>query len=155
VRFLFDANRSNRFEPLAKVASGGELSRLMLVIKSLVARSLDMPTLIYDEIDAGISGEAARQVGILMKELAQHHQVLSITHQPQIAARADAHFHIHKEATEAGIRTRIRRLDEAGRVEALARMMGGERPSPVVLQNARELIAEGTADRAKAPARKR
>jgi len=155
VRFLFDANRSKRFEPLAKVASGGELSRLMLVIKSLVARSLDMPTLIYDEIDAGISGEAARQVGILMKELAQHHQVLSITHQPQIAARADAHFHIHKEATEAGIRTRIRRLDEAGRVEALARMMGGERPSPVVMQNARELIAEGAADRAKAPARKR
>jgi DNA repair protein RecN (Recombination protein N) len=143
VRFLFDANRSQRFEPLSKVASGGELSRLMLVIKSLVARSLDMPTLIYDEIDAGISGEAARQVGILMKELAAGHQVLSITHQPQIAARADAHFHVFKEEAGGRIQTRIRRLDEAGRVDAIARMMGGEKPSALVIENARELIGEG------------
>ena len=145
VRFLFDANRSQRYEPLSKVASGGELSRLMLVIKSLVARSLDMPTLIYDEIDAGISGEAARQVGILMKELAAGHQVLSITHQPQIAARADAHFHVFKEEAGGRILTRIRRLDEAGRVDAIARMMGGEKPSAVVIENARELIGEGAA----------
>ncbi|MBM3441193.1 MAG: DNA repair protein RecN [Bacteroidetes bacterium] len=143
VRFLFDANRSGRFEPLSKVASGGELSRLMLSIKSLVAGSLDMPTLIYDEIDAGISGEAARQVGILMKDLASRHQVLSITHQPQIASRADAHFHVYKEASRGGLQTRIRALDEAGRVDAIAQMMGGENPSAVVLKNARELIAGG------------
>lgn len=147
VRFLFDANRSNRYEPLSKVASGGELSRLMLAIKSLVARSLDMPTLIYDEIDSGISGEAARQVGILMKELASGHQVLSITHQPQIAARADVHFHVFKEESGGRIQTRIRSLDEEGRVDAIARMMGGERPSAVVVENARELIAEGVAGR--------
>jgi len=143
VRFLFDANRSGRFEPLSKVASGGELSRLMLSIKSLVAGSLDMPTLIYDEIDAGISGEAARQVGILMKDLASRHQVLSITHQPQIASRADAHFHVYKEASRGGLQTRIRALDEAGRVDAIAQMMGGENPSAVVLKNARELISGG------------
>jgi DNA repair protein RecN (Recombination protein N) len=155
VRFLFDANRSQRYEPLSKVASGGELSRLMLVIKSLVARSLDMPTLIYDEIDAGISGEAARQVGILMKELAAGHQVLSITHQPQIAARADAHFHVFKEEAGGRILTRIRRLDEAGRVDAIARMMGGEKPSAVVIENARELIGEGTAPMKPSAARRK
>jgi DNA repair protein RecN (Recombination protein N) len=106
-----------------------------------------MPTLIYDEIDSGISGEAARQVGILMKELASGHQVLSITHQPQIAARADVHFHVFKEESGGRIQTRIRSLDEEGRVDAIARMMGGERPSAVVVENARELIAEGVAGR--------
>src|SRR5581483_5461431 len=83
IEFLFDANKSNRFEPIRKVASGGELSRLMLCIKSLVAQSLDLPTLIFDEIDTGISGEAAKQVGVIMKELARKRQVISITHQPQ------------------------------------------------------------------------
>ena len=92
IAFLFDANKSNRFEPLRKVASGGELSRLMLCIKSLVAESVDLPTLIFDEIDTGISGEAAKQVGIIMKRLAAQRQVISITHQPQIAGKADAHF---------------------------------------------------------------
>jgi len=80
--FLFDANKSNQFQPLRKVASGGELSRLMLCIKSLVAKSMDLPTLIFDEIDTGISGEAARQVGTIMKELANARQVICITHQP-------------------------------------------------------------------------
>ena len=92
IDFLFDANKSNRFEPIRKVASGGELSRLMLSIKSLVAQSIDLPTMIFDEIDSGISGEAARQVGIIMKELAVKRQVISITHQPQIAGKADAAF---------------------------------------------------------------
>ena len=83
VQFLFDANKSGNFESLHKVASGGDLSRLMLVLKSLVAGSMEMPTLIFDEIDSGISGEAARQVGVLMEELATTHQIISITHQPQ------------------------------------------------------------------------
>ncbi|MBS1654087.1 MAG: DNA repair protein RecN, partial [Bacteroidetes bacterium] len=85
IEFLFDANKSGQFQPVRKVASGGELSRLMLCIKSLVAQSVDLPTLIFDEIDTGISGEAARQVGIIMKELAAKRQVICITHQPQIA----------------------------------------------------------------------
>ena len=143
VHFLFDANRSNRFEPLHKVASGGELSRLMLVIKSLVARSVAMPTLIFDEIDSGISGEAARQVGILMRELAENHQVISITHQPQIAARAYTHFYVYKKETEGVVHTSIRSLSDGERVDAVAMMLGGENPSAVVLQNAKEMIDEG------------
>jgi DNA repair protein RecN (Recombination protein N) len=140
VSFLFDANRSDHFEPLQKVASGGELSRLMLAVKSLVAGSLAMPTLIFDEIDSGISGEAARQVGILMKELGQCHQVISITHQPQIAARADFHFYVYKKEKGNRIQTSVTLLDRDGHVEAIARMMGGEKPSRLVMENAREMV---------------
>jgi DNA repair protein RecN (Recombination protein N) len=96
IEFLFDANKSNRFEPIRKVASGGELSRLMLCIKSLVAESVDLATLIFDEIDTGISGEAAKQVGIILKNLARKRQVICITHQPQIAGKADAHYFVYK-----------------------------------------------------------
>lgn len=138
--FLFDANKSDRFEPLHKVASGGELSRLMLSIKSLVASSVSMPTLIFDEIDSGISGEAARQVGILMKELGESHQVISITHQPQIAARADTHFYVFKKELNKKIHTQIKKLDPHERVEAIAKMMGGEKPSALVMENAREMV---------------
>lgn len=143
VQFLFDANRSGRFEPLQRVASGGELSRLMLVVKSLVARSVAMPTLIFDEIDSGISGEAARQVGILMKELSAGHQVISITHQPQIAARADTHHYVYKEEVAGAIVTNIRPLSGDERVRAIAGMLGGANPSALVLENAREMIEEG------------
>ncbi len=138
--FLFDANKSDRFEPLHKVASGGELSRLMLSIKSLVASSVAMPTLIFDEIDSGISGEAARQVGILMKELGEAHQVISITHQPQIAARADTHFYVFKKELNKKIHTQIKKLDPMERIEAIAKMMGGEKPSALVIENAREMV---------------
>ena len=141
VVFGFDANRSGRFEPLHKVASGGELSRLMLVVKSLVAGSLSMPTLIFDEIDSGISGEAARQVGILMRELGDRHQVVSITHQPQIAARAHSHFLVYKEDVAGRLQTGVKRLSETERVDAVARMLAGEKPSAVVIENAREMIA--------------
>ncbi len=140
VTFLFDANRSDHFEPLHKVASGGELSRLMLSVKSLVAGSLSMPTLIFDEIDSGISGEAARQVGVLMKELGQCHQVISITHQPQIAARANHHFYVYKKEKGNRIQTQVTLLDADGHVEAIARMMGGEKPSRLVMENAREMV---------------
>jgi DNA repair protein RecN (Recombination protein N) len=140
VIFLFDANRSDHFEPLQKVASGGELSRLMLAVKSLVAGSLSMPTLIFDEIDSGISGEAARQVGVLMKELGQCHQVIAITHQPQIAARANHHFYVYKKEKGNRIQTQVTLLDANGHVEAIARMMGGEKPSRLVMENAREMV---------------
>lgn len=143
IQFLFDANRSGRFEPLQRVASGGELSRLMLVIKSLVARSVSMPTLIFDEIDSGISGEAARQVGILMKELSAGHQVISITHQPQIAARADTHHYVFKDEVAGAIVTNIRPLSGDERIRAIAGMLGGANPSALVLENAREMIEEG------------
>lgn len=140
IEFLFDANKSNRFEPLKKVASGGELSRLMLCIKSLVAASVELPTLIFDEIDSGISGEAAKQVGIIMKALGRSHQVIAITHQPQIAAKADMHFFVYKEERNGKIHTQIRQLNDEERVDAIARMLGGEKPTPVVMNNAREMI---------------
>jgi len=140
IGFLFDANKSNRFEPLYKVASGGELSRLMLCIKSLVARKLQLPTLIFDEIDTGISGEAARQVGNIMKELSVSHQLISITHQPQIAARADAHYFVYKAIRNDKIVTSIRLLSNDERITSIAQMLGGEKPTAAALQNAREMV---------------
>jgi DNA repair protein RecN (Recombination protein N) len=140
VVFMFDANKTGHFEPLQKVASGGERSRLMLVIKSLVAGSMSMPTLIFDEIDSGISGEAARQVGFLMKELGRKHQVISITHQPQIAARADHHYYVTKQHVGTRIQTAIQLLEGDEHVQAIARMMGGEKPSKSALENAREMV---------------
>ncbi len=140
VEFLFDANNSNRFEPLRKVASGGELSRLMLCIKSLVAQSVDLPTLIFDEIDSGISGEAAKQVGIIMKQLAVQRQLIAITHQPQIAGRADAHFFVYKQLKNDAIKTGIRALSQEERITAIAQMLSGEKPTAAALENAREMV---------------
>jgi DNA repair protein RecN (Recombination protein N) len=140
VRFLFDANKTNRFESLSKVASGGELSRIMLCIQSLVAGRLALPTLIFDEIDSGISGEAARQVGIIMQQLATAHQLIAITHQPQIAARASAHFYVYKEMRNKHVQTTIRQLANEERIEAIARMISGEKPTAAALANARELV---------------
>jgi len=147
IEFLFNANipvgKENdlaRFEPLRKVASGGELSRLMLSIKSLVARSIQLPTLIFDEIDSGISGEAARQVGVIMKELSRGHQVISITHQPQIAAKADNHFFVYKEIKDDKIITSIKQLNADERITTIATMLSGERPTAAAFDNAREMI---------------
>lgn len=140
VEFLFDANKSNRFEPVRKVASGGELSRLMLSIKSLVAESMDMPTLIFDEIDTGISGEAARQVGSIMQSLAKNRQLITITHQPQIAGKANAHLFVYKEVKKDAVRTAIRKLDNEERITAIAKMLSGEKPTAAALENAREMV---------------
>jgi len=140
IEFLFDANKSNRFEPLRKVASGGELSRLMLCIKSLVAESIDLPTLIFDEIDTGISGEAAKQVGNIMKKLAASRQVICITHQPQIAGKADAHFFVYKEIKNDAVKTSIRLLTQDERITTIAQMLSGEKPTAAALQNAREMV---------------
>ncbi len=140
IEFLFDANKSNRFEPIRKVASGGELSRLMLCIKSLVAQSIDLATLIFDEIDSGISGEAAKQVGIIMKGLAKNRQLIAITHQPQIAGKADAHFFVYKDIRGEAIKTGIRALNNDERITAIARMLSGEKPTAAAMENAREMM---------------
>ncbi len=140
IEFLFDANRSGQFQPVRKVASGGELSRLMLCIKSLVAKSIDLPTLIFDEIDTGISGEAARQVGIIMKELAAKRQLICITHQPQIAGKADAHFFVYKEIVKNTVKTNIRQLSTDERITAIAKMLSGEKPTAAAMENAREMV---------------
>lgn len=147
IEFLFDANlpegetrSETRFQPVRKVASGGELSRLMLCIKSLVAQSIDLATLIFDEIDSGISGEAARQVGIIMKELSAKRQVICITHQPQIAGKADAHFFVYKEIVKNSLKTNIRQLNAEERITAIARMLSGEKPTAAAMENAREMV---------------
>ncbi|HZH64301.1 MAG TPA: DNA repair protein RecN [Flavisolibacter sp.] len=140
VVFLFDANKKDQFQPLRKVASGGELSRLMLCIKSLVATSMDMPTLIFDEIDTGISGEAAKQVGAIMKDLAEARQVICITHQPQIAGKADAHYFVYKSLEKDTVTTGVRLLNTDERIVTIAKMMSGEKPTAAALENAREMV---------------
>ena len=140
IEFLFDANKTNQLQPLRKVASGGELSRLMLCIKSLVARSMDLPTLIFDEIDTGISGEAAKQVGVIMKDLAMARQVICITHQPQMAGKADAHVLIYQTVKDHTITTGVRLLSTDERIVAIAKMLSGEKPTAAALENAREMV---------------
>lgn len=140
IEFLFDANKSGQFAPIRKVASGGELSRLMLCIKSLVARSVALPTLIFDEIDTGISGEAARQVSFIMEDMAKGHQIICITHQPQIAGKADAHYFVFKDARDGKVTTNVRLLTREERINKIAQMLSGEKPTAAALENARELV---------------
>jgi DNA repair protein RecN (Recombination protein N) len=141
VQFMLDANKSGQWLPVYKAASGGEMSRIMLCIKSLTAKAMHLPTLIFDEVDAGISGEAARQVGLLLKELGNYHQVICITHQPQVAAKGLRHFFVYKEADKnKKIATRVRVLQKEERTLAIAQMMGGEQPTEAALQSARELL---------------
>ena len=143
--FLLDANYSGgkgepQWQPVRKVASGGELSRLMLCIKSLAADKMQLPTLIFDEIDTGISGEAAKQVGLLLRALGADRQVICVTHQPQVAAKGQFHWHVTKSETPQGIETQVILLTPDQRVEALARIIGGESPTSIARQNAAELL---------------
>lgn len=140
IEFLFDANKSGQYKPINKVASGGELSRLMLCIKSLVAEKMDMPTLIFDEIDTGISGEAAKQVGAIMKKLATNRQIICITHQPQIAGKADAHFFVYKNLKNNKVTTGIKQLNANERITSIAQMLSGEKPTAAALANAKEMV---------------
>ena len=141
VVFLLDANQSGQFQPVYKAASGGEMSRIMLCLKSLTAQAMQLPTLIFDEVDTGISGEAALQVGRLLEDLGKHHQIICITHQPQVAARGARHFFVYKDLdADNRITTRVRVLGAEEKVEAIARMIGGEKPSEAAIANARELV---------------
>lgn len=142
VQFYLDANKSGQNLPIHKAASGGEMSRIMLCIKSLTAKAMHLPTLIFDEVDTGVSGEAAKQVGILLKELSEYHQVICITHQPQVAAKAAVHMYVYKEADKEGrIKTRLRQLTKEERITAIAKMIDGEQPGKAAMQNAKELVA--------------
>ena len=141
ISFLFDANKTGNFEVVEKVASGGELSRLMLCLKSLVAKFVSLPTLIFDEIDTGISGEAAKQVGIIMKDLSEYLQVISITHQPQIASLAKAHYFVYKKENEKQeINTQIRQLNNEERIFQIAQMLGGDKPTNATINTAKEML---------------
>lgn len=140
VQFLFSANKGQTLQPIHKVASGGELSRVMLAIKSLVSQRSALPTIIFDEIDTGISGEVALRVGEVMENLSQHMQVLAITHLPQIASKGTAHFKVYKEDLDERTKSNIRLLDKDERVLEVAQMLSGTNPGEAALQHAKELL---------------
>lgn len=140
IQFLFSANKGQAPAPMNKVASGGELSRLMLSIKSLISRHIALPTIIFDEIDTGISGEVAWKVGRIMEKLAEGMQVITITHLPQIAAKGEAHYFVYKDEKQDVTHTNITRLSEEARVTEIAKMLSGENPGEFALQNARQLL---------------
>jgi DNA repair protein RecN (Recombination protein N) len=134
VFFLFAANRGSRMLPIKDVASGGELSRLALVIKSLVASAIPLPTLIFDEIDAGISGDVALKMGNILRTLSNEHQVITITHSPQVAAKADTHYFVYKEEMPERTLTCVKSLDKEGRI------FSQNPPSAFAIENAKELL---------------
>lgn len=140
VRFLFSANKQMAMEEISRVASGGEVSRLMLCIKSMVSDREGLPTLIFDEIDAGVSGEVADKVGGIMSRLATGRQVMAITHLPQVASRGTDHFVVYKEDTADASYTRIRKLESEERVTEVARMLSGKKVTDEALSNARVLL---------------
>jgi DNA repair protein RecN (Recombination protein N) len=140
IELLFAANKGSSFQPINKVASGGELSRLMLCIKSLISDKVALPTIVFDEIDTGISGEAAMKVSNVMKQHAAKHQVIAITHLPQIASKADTHLLVYKNNNQDTTQTYIKTLSKEERIGEIARMLHGENPSDKVLEAAKELI---------------
>lgn len=140
VRFLISANPGQPARPLAKVASGGELSRISLAIQVVAARHSTIPSLVFDEVDVGVSGATAEIVGQLLRRLGEQGQVMTVTHLPQVAAQAHRHLHIEKQAEGDTTLTRMALLDEAGRVGELARMLGGVNLSDRTLAHAREML---------------
>ena len=142
IEFYISTNPGEAPKPLAKIASGGELSRITLAIKNAMADKDAVPTVIYDEIDSGVSGKAARRIGEVLRQSAQGHQILCITHTAQIAALADCHLLIQKNVSNERTYTEIHPLDENGRVEALARLISGDHVTELSRANAREMLQE-------------
>jgi DNA repair protein RecN (Recombination protein N) len=140
VEFHISTNLGEDLKPLVKVASGGEISRIMLALKSILAKSERLPLLIFDEIDVGVSGRIALAVGKSLKSLSQFHQVVAITHLPQIAGLADTHFVVEKSEREKRTRTRLRKLELQERVEEVAKLMSGTQVTDAGLRGARELM---------------
>lgn len=140
VEFKFAFNKNQKLMPVKDTASGGEISRLMLCVKAVIARSVDLPTLIFDEIDTGVSGEMASKIGALMHDMSQRLQVIAITHLPQVASYADAHLLVTKSDTESSTLTTLMPLDEHQHVQEIARMLSGGTISQAAIENARQLI---------------
>ena len=138
--FLFSANKGSTVQELNKVASGGELSRLMLSIKSLIANSKQLPTIIFDEIDTGVSGEIANKMGIIMDKMAKTMQVITITHLPQIAAKGSSHLFVYKQEKENKTHSQIKKLNKEERVQEIAKMLSTENPTAAAIKNAKELL---------------
>jgi DNA repair protein RecN (Recombination protein N) len=140
VELLFSANKGMPLQPLKKVASGGEFSRLLFAIKYLMADKMALPTLIFDEIDSGISGEVALQMVRMMQVIAQNHQVICITHLPQVAAKGAVHFFVYKDHSAEKTISKVKQLTEEERVHELAKMIAGSNPSPAAQASAKELL---------------
>ncbi len=138
--FLFNANKGGELQELKQVASGGEMSRLALVLSSLVAKSMTLPTLIFDEIDSGVSGDVALKMGKILKELSQEHQVIVITHSPQIAAQGDVHYYVSKRVDENRTYAEINMLKDAERTDKIAIMLSQKPPTEAARKNAEELL---------------
>ncbi|MCR5394451.1 MAG: DNA repair protein RecN [Bacteroidales bacterium] len=138
--FLFSANKNQPLKPAGEVASGGEISRLMLSIKALIASARTLPTIIFDEIDTGVSGDIADRMGEVMKQMSAHLQVITITHLPQVAGKGEAHFRVYKEDSDTDTTTHINRLSEQERVLELARMLSGSQITEQAIANARTLL---------------
>lgn len=140
VQFLFSANKNRPVQPVTQIASGGEVSRLMLAIKSLVAHKADLPTIIFDEIDTGVSGEIAHRMGEIMKTMSDDMQVITITHLPQIAAKGSQHYRVYKDESGKQTQTFIQHLNAGERETELAQMLSGKNITDAALRNARELL---------------
>lgn len=141
VEFLFTANKGMAFQNIRKVASGGELSRLMLCIKSQIADNTALPTLIFDEIDTGVSGEVAIKVGNILQQLSSSHQVICITHLPQIAGKGNTHLFVYKETDKKRTITKVRELKKEERIIEIAKMLSGEKPGEAAISTAKELLS--------------
>ena len=141
IHVLFSANKGIAPQELKGVASGGEFSRLMFCIKYVLAGKTSLPTIIFDEIDTGVSGEIAIKMVGMMKEMSKNHQVIAISHLPQVAAKGDAHYFVYKDNSAAKAVSRIRQLSEEERVTEIAKMIGGNSPSTIAYENAKELLA--------------
>lgn len=143
IELMFSANKGVAARPLAQVASGGEFSRLMFCLKYVMAEKTSMPTLILDEIDTGVSGEIAIKMGKLMKTMSARHQLIAISHLPQIAAMGHTQYFVYKDHQSKKTATRIRKLEDQERIHEIAKMIGGDAPSKVAIQNAEELLSNG------------
>lgn len=141
IQFLFSANKGLELREVGKVASGGELSRLMLALKAIMAELTALPTIIFDEIDTGVSGDIASKMAQILKKMSSSMQVLSITHLPQVAAKGDAHYKVFKEDLNGKTYSQLVRLDEENRLEEVAKMLSGEEISNAALENAKELLS--------------
>ena len=140
LEFKFTANKGSEFKELKVAASGGELSRIMLCIKAVLAERIKLPTLIFDEIDTGVSGDVADKMGEIMKRMSEHFQLLSITHLPQVAAKGDAHFKVFKTDDNIQTLTKVKYLGEGERIREIATMLGGEKISESALAHAKQLL---------------
>ncbi|MEA5426464.1 DNA repair protein RecN [Arcicella lustrica] len=142
INLLFSANKGIKPQPIKNVASGGEFSRLMLAIKYILANKRALPTIIFDEIDTGISGEVSIKVGNMMREMSRNHQLIAITHLHQIAAQGSAHYFVYKDNSSDRTVSRIRKLSNEERIMEIAQMIGGENPSKAIIENAREILGK-------------